>query len=168
MQLISNKGLKYNILLIFSLLFMLYMIFYFSPLNFSIQLGNILNSKIYLNKDQYVNLPKGWVASLTTEDTIQLVYLKKKYILNNNLDIKKVTLRFEQKNNSGRIEFPSIEKQKVLNEKKHQKYGGKNCGYQIYRTNNIIDYIYIPKNNSLLYFCKFDKSIMEFIDEYCK
>jgi len=168
MQLIDKLNLKSYIFSIFSLLFLVYMIFYFSPLNFSIQLGNILNNKLFLEKNKYIYLPKDWFVGVVSPNKTRLAVINENFILDNNLNINDLAIRFEREGNSGRVSFPNEKLFKTYLNKKYKEYDNGNCKYRIYGTKNKIYNIYIPEKNALLKFSKYDKSIPVFIKEFCK
>jgi len=141
----------------------------FSPLYFSIKIGNLLNSKLFIDRNTTISLPKNWMVSILSSKKSRLVYIDENFILRNKLDIHDITIRFEKKDNRGKVEFPNDKWVNILfKEKKHITHNGKNCIYQIYRTDKSIDYIYIPQKNAVLNFYKYDNTIPIFIDEFCK
>jgi len=164
----SINRLKFYIFNFLSLLFVIYMIFYFSPLNFFIKIGNVINDKLFLDENNYIHFPKNWLVSISTINTTKFIFINKNFILDNNIDILDISIKFENNNNKGRVTFPNKVLLKKDLDKNYSEYNGKNCKYRIYGINNKIYHIYIPKKNAILNFSKYDSSIPIFIDEFCK
>ena len=162
---IINKYKRRIILIVILFIF----VWNFSPLYLFIKVGNILNSKLFIDKNTTISLPKDWMVSVMSSNNSQLVYINKKFILKNKLDIHDITIYFKKKGNKGIVEFPDNRWIHILlKDKKYTMHNGINCLYKIYRTNNVINNIYIPKKNAILKFHKYDNDIPKFIDDFCQ
>lgn len=165
MKLIDKKVFKYGIPILLLVIFF----FQYSPLSMTILIGNLMNDKLFLDKNTSINLPKNWLCSLSNQEHSEVGIINQNFILENKIDISdSFFLYFEKANNKGKIEFPNMKLQKAFfDQKKYTLHDGKNCRYQIYQTDNQIDYIYISDKNALLTFGKYNKDIPKFIDEFC-
>ena len=173
MRLIIKTILKTTIILVvFLLSYASFISLYYSPKYLTIKVQNILNSKLYINNNVTVNLPKDWfylISGVKTKSSF--LYLNKNFIKNNIENNETFLFIGESNNNKVVIEFKNekyIENLFKLYGEKYTTHAGINCIYQAYQKNNKIEFIYIPSKEIKLSFRTYTKDSAEFIDEFCK
>ena len=173
MRLIIKIILKATIILVvFSLSYASFISLYYSPKYLTIKIQNILNSKLHINSNVTVKLPKDWFYLISGDKTkSSFFYLNKNFIKNNIENNETFLFIGESDSNKVVIEFKNkkyIENLFKLYGEKYTTHAGINCTYQVYKKNNKIEFIYIPSKEIKLSFRNYTKDSAKFIDEFCE
>ena len=169
------KKYKNTFLVIFglilpSILFLLMVInIYLLPHIIEIKIANLVNNRLYFDKNISINLPKNWYHSLYING-IHSKYgiISEDFIIKHNKEGRNFFYTFLNKNNSGMIQFQNNLSLNSLKKYSKKEYTNKYCKFIAYHEKNKIHAIHIPSKDVMVFFTRYDKPSKEFIEDLCK